>query len=84
MNQDNVEGKAKEVVGRVQQSAGDLTDDPNLKAQGQATEAEGKTQGFFGKVKQGVSDAVDTVKNKAEDVANPNRTTDKTDTTETY
>lgn len=60
-DQDKLEGKVKEVSGRVQQAAGDLTDDAGLKARGEKTEAEGKGQGILGGVKNAVNRATDKV-----------------------
>lgn len=65
---DRLQGKAKEFQGRVQQAAGDLTDDPDLKAEGAANEAEGKAQGFVGKVKNTVNRATDAVLDKLDEV----------------
>ena len=63
-NEDQAKGTAKEWTGKVQQAAGDLTDDPNLKAQGQQSEVEGKSQGALGKAKDAVASVVDTAKAK--------------------
>jgi uncharacterized protein YjbJ (UPF0337 family) len=75
---DKVIGKTKEVVGRIQKAAGDLTDDAELKAKGIKTEAQGKAQakpeGFFGRIKETVGDAVDTVRNKVEEVTHSDTT----------
>jgi uncharacterized protein YjbJ (UPF0337 family) len=67
-DQDKLEGKAKELGGRVQQAAGDLTDDADLKARGEATETEGKAQGFVGGVKNTVNRATDKVLDKLNEV----------------
>jgi uncharacterized protein YjbJ (UPF0337 family) len=70
-------GKTKEVVGRVQKAAGDLTDDAELKAKGHKTEAQGKAQGkpesFFDKVKDTVSNAVTAVTDKVDEATHPDK-----------
>ena len=53
--------KMDETKGRVKEAAGDLTDDKDLKREGQMDQTGAK-------VKEKVNDAVDTVKEKANDV----------------
>ncbi len=50
--------------GRVKQAAGDLTDDKDLKREGQADEAGGKAKGAANDAKDKAGDAVDAVKDK--------------------
>ena len=81
MNKDRVEGKLKDVAGRVERQAGEWTDDPNMQVKGAAKQAEGKVQNTWGKAKDAVGDATDDTKvhqekrekeyreNKEEDVA---------------
>jgi len=64
MNRDEVEGKAKEIKGRVKQSVGDLTDDETLREEGVADEAEGEVQGGFGRAKRKVGEAIEEVGEK--------------------
>jgi uncharacterized protein YjbJ (UPF0337 family) len=61
MNRDEMEGKAKEIKGRVKQGVGDLTDDQNLHDEGVADEAEGDAQKGFGKAKRKVGEAIEDV-----------------------
>jgi uncharacterized protein YjbJ (UPF0337 family) len=56
-----MEGKADELKGRAKQAAGDLTDNRDLKRQGQKDEAGGK-------LKQKVEDAKDWVEDKIDDI----------------
>ncbi len=49
MNRDEVEGKAKEVKGKVKQGVGDLTDDERLRDEGEADQAEGSGPGCLRK-----------------------------------
>jgi uncharacterized protein YjbJ (UPF0337 family) len=51
MNKDRVEGKVKDVAGRVERQAGEWTDDPKKQAQGAAKQIEGKLQNAWGKAK---------------------------------
>jgi uncharacterized protein YjbJ (UPF0337 family) len=64
MNKDQVEGKAKEIKGRLKQGAGDVLDDENLHDEGVADEAEGEVQKGFGKVKDKVGSAIEEVGEK--------------------
>jgi uncharacterized protein YjbJ (UPF0337 family) len=52
-----VEGKLKDVAGRVERQAGEWTDDPKLQVKGAAKQVEGKVQNAVGKVKDAVKDA---------------------------
>ncbi len=51
MNTDRIVGSGKEVKGEIKKQAGDLTNDPNLEAEGRADKAEGKIDKIVGKVK---------------------------------
>jgi uncharacterized protein YjbJ (UPF0337 family) len=51
MNKDRVEGKMKDVAGRVQRQAGEWTGDTEQQAKGTAKQAEGKVQNIAGQVK---------------------------------
>ena len=59
MNRDELEGKAKEVKGRVKQSVGDLTDDERLRDEGVADEAVGNVQEGLGKARRKVGEAIE-------------------------
>lgn len=56
-----MEGKKDEVVGRVKEAAGDLTDNDDLKR-------EGKVDKTSGKVKQKIDDVTDKVRDKVKDL----------------
>jgi uncharacterized protein YjbJ (UPF0337 family) len=56
-----MEGKADELKGRAKEAVGDLTDNKDLKREGQADKAGGK-------VKQKVEDAKDWVEDKIDDI----------------
>jgi len=51
MNKDRVEGKLKDIAGRVERQAGEWTGDPKKQVKGAAKQIEGKLQNTFGKVK---------------------------------
>ena len=59
MNKDRVEGKVKDVGGRVERQAGEWTNDPELQVKGTAKQAEGKVQNAWGKAKDATKKAAD-------------------------
>jgi uncharacterized protein YjbJ (UPF0337 family) len=64
MNRDELDGKAKQVKGKVKQSVGDLTDDDRLHDEGVADEAEGEVQEGFGRARRKVGQAVEDIGEK--------------------
>lgn len=62
MNKDRVEGKIKDVSGRVERQVGEWTDDPEKQIHGAAKQAEGKVQNAFGKVKDSANKTADDAK----------------------
>jgi len=58
-NRDELEGKSESIKGKVEQAAGDLTDNQDLHDQGVADEASGKTRETFGKARRKVGEALD-------------------------
>lgn len=54
MDKDRVEGKVKDVAGRVQRQVGEWTGDTKDQAEGAAKQVEGKVQNAWGKVKDAV------------------------------
>lgn len=58
-DEDVIAGKAKQVEGKVQDAAGDVTGNTNDDVAGKAKQAEGKIQEGFGKAKDAVRDALD-------------------------
>jgi len=50
---DKLEGKFHEVKGTIKEVAGELSDNPKLKAEGTIEKVAGKVQGKVGEVKQG-------------------------------
>jgi uncharacterized protein YjbJ (UPF0337 family) len=54
MNKDRLEGKVKDIAGRVQRQAGEWTGDSKKQVQGAAKQVEGKVQNAWGKAKDAV------------------------------
>ena len=65
---DQANGGMKEVAGKVEMSAGDLTGNEKMRAKGAEKQTEGKAQNMWGKAKEAVADATETVG----DALNPN------------
>jgi len=59
MDKDRIEGKVKDVAGRVQRQAGEWADDPETQVKGAAKQAEGKLQNAWGKAKDSAKRADD-------------------------
>ncbi|HUR37833.1 MAG TPA: CsbD family protein [Terriglobales bacterium] len=73
MDKDRVEGKMKDVKGRVKRQVGEWTDDAKLQGEGLVDQAEGKIQNTFGKGKDQVRDAADDVRDEADRTAEPSK-----------
>ena len=58
LNKDEIAGKAEALKGKVKQGVGDLTDNPELEAEGVADEAAGNVRKGVGTVKHKVGDAI--------------------------
>ena len=54
MDENQFEGTARKVGGKIEHAAGELTDDPKLKVDGMADKATGAAQKAFGDVKEAV------------------------------
>ena len=65
MDKDRVEGKVKDVAGRVERQVGEWTGDPEKQVRGAAKQAEGKVQNTWGKVKDAAKS--DTNENRAQE-----------------
>lgn len=57
-------GETDQAKGRIKQAAGDLTDNDDLKREGEADETAGKVKDTIGDAKDKLEDAVDGVKEK--------------------
>jgi uncharacterized protein YjbJ (UPF0337 family) len=58
-NNDETEGKWEQAKGWVKDKAGEVTNDRDLEAEGEAQNAGGHVQEGWGKVKHGVGDAIE-------------------------
>jgi uncharacterized protein YjbJ (UPF0337 family) len=58
VNKDQVKGTAKDIGGKVQEKAGELTGSKKEQAKGLANQAEGKLQKGAGDAKENVKDAL--------------------------
>jgi uncharacterized protein YjbJ (UPF0337 family) len=68
MNKDRVEGKVKDIAGRVERQVGEWTGDPDKQVDGTAKQVEGKVQNAWGQAKDAAKKAVGSA-----DSAQPNR-----------
>ncbi|HZQ67397.1 MAG TPA: CsbD family protein [Terriglobales bacterium] len=59
MDKDEIKGKAKDIVGRVERKAGELTGDEEAQVKGAAKQAEGKVQNAFGQAKDALKKSAD-------------------------
>ena len=64
MNKDRVEGKVKDIAGRVERQAGEWTDSPKTQVKGAAKQAEGKVQNAWGKAKDAAKQTADDTTSK--------------------
>jgi uncharacterized protein YjbJ (UPF0337 family) len=62
MDKDEIKGKAKDVIGRIQRQAGEWTGDKDTQAEGARKQVEGKAQTAWGKAKDAVREASDKLK----------------------
>ena len=60
-NKDEVEGKFNQGKGKVKQAVGDLTNNPDLEAEGEADEVAGKVQDTAGRGARKVGEAIEDV-----------------------
>lgn len=68
MDKDRIEGKAKDVVGRVQRQAGEWTGDKEQQVKGTAKQAEGKVQNAVGKAKDALKNRLNHEDAEPEDI----------------
>lgn len=62
MNKDRVEGKVKDIAGRVERQAGEWTGDTDAQVKGAAKQVEGKVQNAWGQAKDATKKAADDAK----------------------
>jgi uncharacterized protein YjbJ (UPF0337 family) len=59
MDKDRIEGKMKDIKGRVERQVGEWTGDEDAQAKGAVDQLKGKTQNAVGKVKDAARDVAD-------------------------
>ena len=64
MNQDELDGKARAIKGKVKQGVGDMTDNERLRDEGVADEAAGDMQDTIGRGRRKVGEAIEDVGEK--------------------
>lgn len=67
MNRDEIKGKAEKAKGFVKEKAGDVTNNPDLEAEGAADRASGTVREGFGKAKRKVKEGIDEIADAADD-----------------
>ena len=61
MNRDEIKGKAEKAKGIVKEKAGELTNNPDLEAEGTVDRASGAVREGFGKAKRKVKEGIEDV-----------------------
>jgi uncharacterized protein YjbJ (UPF0337 family) len=69
MNQDELKGKGKDMIGRVQRQVGEWTGDEESQVKGAGKQVEGKGQNVLGKIKKAGSDLKDDLQGKDDERA---------------
>jgi uncharacterized protein YjbJ (UPF0337 family) len=59
MNKDEMEGKWEKAKGYVKEKAGEITNDPDLEAEGEAHQAAGEVKDKFGQARRKAGEAVE-------------------------
>jgi uncharacterized protein YjbJ (UPF0337 family) len=63
-NKDEIKGKADQTKGRMKEAAGDVTDNDDLRNEGEADQVKGKAEDTFGKARRKVGNALDDLGHK--------------------
>ena len=69
MSENQMEGAARNVGGKIESAVGNLTGDTKHQAQGKVDQVAGQAQQAYGKAKDAASDAADQASSKLNDVA---------------
>ncbi|MGH7391821.1 MAG: CsbD family protein [Candidatus Rokuibacteriota bacterium] len=64
MNKDEMEGKWEKAKGKVKETAGEVTGDPDLEAEGAAQQDAGEAQDTLGKARRKAGEAIEDVGDK--------------------
>jgi uncharacterized protein YjbJ (UPF0337 family) len=68
MDKDRVEGKVKDIAGRVERQVGEWTGDSETQAKGTMKQAEGKVQNAWGKAKDAVKKPDETAEERTDEL----------------
>ena len=79
MDKDRVEGKIKDIKGRVERQVGEWTGDKDAQAEGTKEQIKGKIQNTFGKIKDAGREAVNKIERKNGPPADQDRNRDDED-----
>jgi uncharacterized protein YjbJ (UPF0337 family) len=82
MNKDQVEGKVKDVAGRIERQAGEWTGDKEKQVHGTLKQVEGKVQNAWGNAKDAEKKAVDKRRDPKNELADDLSQDDSTETAE--
>ena len=66
MDREEIKGKAERAKGWVKDKAGEITNNPDLEAEGEVDQAEGQLREGYGAAKRKVKEAVDEVTDESE------------------
>ena len=69
MNRDEIKGKAEKAKGFVKEKAGELTNNPDLEAEGSMDRASGAVREGFGKAKRKVKEGIEDVAEAVDDAS---------------
>jgi uncharacterized protein YjbJ (UPF0337 family) len=67
MNRDEIKGKAEKAKGYVKDKAGEIVNNPDLEAEGEAERASGTLREGYGKAKRKVQEGIEDVTEEAEE-----------------
>lgn len=67
MNRDEMKGKAEQAKGYVKDKAGEILDDPELEAEGEAQRTAGTVRQGIGKAKRKTREGLDKIADKIEE-----------------
>jgi uncharacterized protein YjbJ (UPF0337 family) len=76
MNKDRIEGKIKDIKGRVKRQVGEWTADKDAQTEGAKEQVKGKMQNAFGKIKDAGREAAKKIERKSEASRGVNRNKD--------
>ena len=79
MDKDRVEGKIKDIKGRVERQVAEWTGDKDAQAEGTKEQLKGKVQNAFGKIKDAGREVVNKIERKDQTPADQNRKRDDED-----